>query len=149
MSQLFIGIDSGTQSTRAVLVDGDTGAASWRAHAAAYDIPAVRGAWHQGAGSGRLGPRGDRHGRAGVLDAAGAEPPDAVAGIGISGQQHGFVPLDAEGHVIRPAKLWCDTSDRAAVRHDHARGLGGLTRTIELLGQRAFLPASRHRRSSG
>jgi xylulokinase len=33
-----------------------------------------------------------------------------VTGIGISGQQHGFVPLDGEACVIRPAKLWCDTS---------------------------------------
>ncbi|MCY2960721.1 MAG: xylulokinase [Planctomycetota bacterium] len=30
--------------------------------------------------------------------------------LGVSGQQHGFVPLDAAGAVIRPAKLWCDTS---------------------------------------
>ena len=35
--------------------------------------------------------------------------PEAVKGIGVSGQQHGMVPLDAEGTVIRPAKLWCDT----------------------------------------
>jgi len=33
-----------------------------------------------------------------------------VEGIGISGQQHGFVPLDSAHKVIRPAKLWCDTS---------------------------------------
>ena len=34
----------------------------------------------------------------------------AVAAIGVSGQQHGFVPLDAQGNVLAPAKLWCDTS---------------------------------------
>lgn len=33
-----------------------------------------------------------------------------VAAIGVSGQQHGFVPLDAAGRVLAPAKLWCDTS---------------------------------------
>ena len=33
-----------------------------------------------------------------------------VQGIGVSGQQHGFVPLDSAHQVIRPAKLWCDTS---------------------------------------
>ena len=33
-----------------------------------------------------------------------------ITSIGVSGQQHGFVPLDEQGHVIRPAKLWCDTS---------------------------------------
>lgn len=33
----------------------------------------------------------------------------AVA-IGVSGQQHGFVPLDSAGKVLAPVKLWCDTS---------------------------------------
>lgn len=32
-----------------------------------------------------------------------------VRGIGVSGQQHGLVALDADYQVIRPAKLWCDT----------------------------------------
>jgi len=31
-----------------------------------------------------------------------------VAGIGVSGQQHGMVALDENYDVIRPAKLWCD-----------------------------------------
>ena len=30
--------------------------------------------------------------------------------VGVSGQQHGFVPLDGEGNVIYNVKLWCDTS---------------------------------------
>ncbi|MGO4222863.1 xylulokinase [Lysobacter sp. TAF61] len=33
-----------------------------------------------------------------------------VSAIGVSGQQHGFVPVDAAGGVLAPAKLWCDTS---------------------------------------
>jgi len=33
-----------------------------------------------------------------------------IVGIGVSGQQHGFVPLDETGSPIRPVKLWCDTS---------------------------------------
>lgn len=33
-----------------------------------------------------------------------------VVCLGISGQQHGFVPLDKKGQPIRPAKLWNDTS---------------------------------------
>ena len=31
-----------------------------------------------------------------------------VAGIGVSGQQHGLVVLDEFGQPMRPAKLWCD-----------------------------------------
>lgn len=37
----------------------------------------------------------------------------SIDAIGVSGQQHGFVPLDADGHVIRPVKLWNDTSTAA------------------------------------
>lgn len=33
----------------------------------------------------------------------------SVAAIGVSGQQHGFVPLAANGEVLAPVKLWCDT----------------------------------------
>lgn len=33
-----------------------------------------------------------------------------IVAIGVSGQQHGFVPLDAGGRAIRPVKLWNDTS---------------------------------------
>jgi len=36
-----------------------------------------------------------------------------LVAIGVSGQQHGFVPLDREGYTIRPVKLWCDTSTTA------------------------------------
>ena len=36
----------------------------------------------------------------------------AVA-VGVSGQQHGFVPLDRNGEVLAPVKLWCDTSTAA------------------------------------
>ena len=34
----------------------------------------------------------------------------SVVAIGVSGQQHGFVPLDKAGEVQAPVKLWCDTS---------------------------------------
>ncbi|MGE4619222.1 MAG: xylulokinase [Planctomycetota bacterium] len=34
----------------------------------------------------------------------------SIAGIGISGQQHGSVFVDENDRVVRAAKLWCDTS---------------------------------------
>lgn len=33
-----------------------------------------------------------------------------VVAIGVSGQQHGFVPLSKNGEVLVPVKLWCDTA---------------------------------------
>ncbi|MGV2983302.1 FGGY family carbohydrate kinase, partial [Microbacterium sp. AGC85] len=44
--------------------------------------------------------------RSAIADAGGL---DDVAAVGIGGQQHGLVALDAEGRVIRPALLWNDT----------------------------------------
>ncbi len=40
----------------------------------------------------------------------------SLKAIGVSGQQHGSVFLDKNDEVIRPAKLWCDTSTVAEAR---------------------------------
>ncbi len=44
------------------------------------------------------------------LRAEGPVEMSEVKAIGVSGQQHGFVPLDESDRVIRPAKLWNDVS---------------------------------------
>src|SRR5690606_6124941 len=56
-----------------------------------------------------------------------------VSAIGVSGQQHGFVPLDADGEVLAPAKLWCDTSTQAECQ-EIMQAVGGPARCIELAG---------------
>jgi xylulokinase len=38
---------------------------------------------------------------------------DEIAGIGLSGQMHGLVMLDASHEVLRPAILWCDQRTQA------------------------------------
>lgn len=40
-----------------------------------------------------------------------------IRGIGVSGQQHGLVALDASGNPLRPAKLWCDVEAAAEAQH--------------------------------
>jgi xylulokinase len=40
-------------------------------------------------------------------------PADEIAGIGLSGQMHGLVMLDAAHNVLRPAILWCDQRTQA------------------------------------
>ncbi len=72
-----------------------------------------------------------------VLVALGARKQEVVA-IGVSGQQHGFVPLDAAGKVIRPAKLWCDTSTVDQCKQFEAE-FGGAEEIIKLSGN-AMLP---------
>jgi xylulokinase len=56
-----------------------------------------------------------------------------IRAIGVSGQQHGFVPLDASGAVLAPAKLWCDTSTQPECGQITAAA-GGAERCIALAG---------------
>jgi xylulokinase len=56
-----------------------------------------------------------------------------VQAIGVSGQQHGLVALDAFGMPLRPAKLWCDTTTQPEVDEITA-SLGGHDRCIALSG---------------
>ncbi|ULU23463.1 xylulokinase [Dyella terrae] len=57
----------------------------------------------------------------------------AIVAIGVSGQQHGFVPLDADGNVLAPVKLWCDTSTQPECEEIMAAA-GGAERCVELGG---------------
>ena len=57
--------------------------------------------------------------------------------MAVSGQQHGFVPLDRSNRVLAPVKLWCDTSTR-----EHAEQIeeafGGADACIHELGNRVL-----------
>ena len=44
------------------------------------------------------------------FDKIDVEIKNSIAAIGVSGQQHGFVPLDKNGRPVYNVKLWCDTS---------------------------------------
>ncbi len=57
----------------------------------------------------------------------------SVAAIGVSGHQHGLVVLDAQNNIIRPAKLWCDTSTSEQC-DEISRAFGGAPGLIELAG---------------
>ena len=56
-----------------------------------------------------------------------------VAAIGVSGQQHGFVPVDAAGKVLAPAKLWCDTSTQTECE-EIMEAVGGAQQCVKLAG---------------
>jgi xylulokinase len=60
-------------------------------------------------------------------------PPDA---LGLSGQMHGLVCLDAQGRVLRPAILWNDQRTEAQCAAIERRL--GLERLLELTGNRAL-----------
>jgi len=56
----------------------------------------------------------------------------AVA-VGVSGQQHGFVPLGKSGEVLAPVKLWCDTSTVAECV-DITNAYGGAQKCLDEVG---------------
>lgn len=61
---------------------------------------------------------------------------EAVTAIGLTGQMHGMVLLDAEGNVLRPAILWND--QRTQAQCDWITEKVGFERLIALTGNRAL-----------
>jgi xylulokinase len=130
MPNYAIGIDSGTQGTKALVVDTATGRVLGRGRAPHVMIEGL------GPGASEQDPAVWVGAAEKALTAALKQSRiDAgkVVAIGVSGQQHGFVPLDAAGRVIRPAKLWNDTS---TIREnaDIVAALGGVKAAIAQLG---------------
>ncbi len=130
---LFIGIDSGTQSVKAVVLDLDTRkviAEARAPHSLIDGLPVGHMEQHPQEWSAAMDNV--------ILEVASKIDRQRVRGIGVSGQQHGFVPLDAKGAVIRPAKLWCDTSTVAECAL-LTKKIGGEKAAIRKAGL-AFLP---------
>ncbi|MEE4219222.1 MAG: xylulokinase [Xanthomonadales bacterium] len=98
-----VGIDLGTQSLKVIFYDFD-----------AREVVV--------SGSARLDLYQDDNGAAeqqahwwlsalhDVMDRVGHEVRQSAVAVGVSGQQHGFVPVSESGRVLAPVKLWCDTS---------------------------------------
>ena len=104
---ITLGIDCGTQSTKTIALDSATGRIIASA-AQSYEVLPGLPPGHLEQNPSTWTEAVDATIQQ-VLTALGSRRSE-VRGIGVSGQQHGFVPLDANGHVIRAAKLWCDTS---------------------------------------
>ena len=135
MRTLLIGIDSGTQSTKALVIDAKTGRVLGSGQVAYSLIPNLpSGAKEQHPHTWR---EATTKAIQSALKQAKAKAGEIVA-MGVSGQQHGFVPLDKHGEVIRPAKLWCDTST-AKECDEITANLGGAKATIKAIGN-AVLP---------
>src|SRR6266436_2625222 len=110
MRTLVLGIDSGTQSTKVLVVDARDGkviASAAQEYGLIENLPP--GAKEQHPHTWREATASAIRQSLRQAKATAAE----VKAIGVSGQQHGFVPLDKAGQVIRPAKLWCGTSTAA------------------------------------
>jgi xylulokinase len=125
-----IGIDSGTQGTKALVVDFATGRVLGKGYAVHAMAPGLK------PGESEQDPAtwvaAMERALALALRSSRADPAKVVS-LGVSGQQHGFVALDARGRPIRPAKLWNDTSTIAETEALIGR-LGGPRLYIKKLG---------------
>ena len=130
MRTLLLGIDCGTQSTKVLVVDARSGrvlAEASQGHDLIAGLPPGAKEQHPQAWL-----TATAKAIKAALQGAKARAGEVVA-MGVSGQQHGFVPLDKTGAVIRPAKLWCDTTTAPECAEITAR-LGGPKQTIAALG---------------
>jgi xylulokinase len=126
-----IGIDASTTATKAVLID-ETGAVKGVGVTEyGYEIPHPLWSeqspvlWWDGAVASIRS----------VLATTGVSGADVVA-IGLTGQMHGLVLLDAAGEVLRPAILWND--QRTAAECDRIREAVGAKLLVEVTGNDAL-----------
>ena len=71
-----------------------------------------------------------------VLAKSGAKPED-ISGIGLSGQMHGMVLLDADNKVLRRSIIWCD--QRTTAECEQITSLVGKERLIEITANPALV----------
>ena len=116
MAPLVLGIDSSTQSTKALLVDAETGQVLEERRASHPDGTEVDPrAWLR------------------AVDEAAGPLLDRADALAVGGQQHGMVLLDEAGEVVRDALLWNDTrsADAATALIEE---MGGPQASVEEIG---------------
>lgn len=112
---VVLGVDSGTQSTKVLALDAESGqvVGEGRAPHSGEDIQHPNEWW-----------------TALIAATRQATPPGSkVEGISVGGQQHGMVTLDASDNVVRPAPLWnnlaaATDADRLNIEANFAKEVG-------------------------
>ena len=121
----LLGLDVGTSSVKGIAIDGD--GAVLAVAERGYPLSTPRPGWSE------QDPEDWWRGAAEVLDELDAAN---AAGIGLSGQMHGLVALDAGGRPLRPAILWNDGRTQAQCEEIEQRI--GFERLVQLTGNRAL-----------
>jgi xylulokinase len=131
MTDLVLGLDVSTTATKAVLVD--RGGTVVAVGVSEYPFEAPQAGWSEQ--SPHLWWSATCEAVASALRSAGAEAA-SVRCVGLTGQMHGSVLLDASGDVVRPALLWND--QRTGQQCDAIRDAVGAARLVELTGNDAL-----------
>ena len=113
---LVLGIDSSTQSCKALLVDSETG-----------EVVDSRRAPHPD------GTEVDPRAWIDALRSSAEELLPQAAAVAVGGQQHGMVLLDEHDAVVRPALLWNDTRS-APQAESLTEFLGGPEQAVQRIG---------------
>jgi len=128
---LVLGLDLGTTGAKAGVVSRDGSVVATAT--AEYETFTPRPGWAE------QRPEDWWEASAGAIRAAvessGARASD-ISGVGVSGQMHGAVFLDAEGSVVRPCILWCD--QRASAQCDWITDTVGEDGLAALVGNSAL-----------
>ena len=123
--EVLVGLDVGTTGAKAVAIS-PRGEVLARAQED-YQLSTPRPGWSE------QDPEDWWRASEAALAAVGA---DRAQGVGLSGQMHGLVVLDAADYVIRPAILWND--QRTAAECAEIEERVGLQSLIQLTGNRAL-----------
>lgn len=127
----LIGADIGTSGTKVVLFDQD--GTPICSHTAEYEVSQPENGWAE------QNPEdwwnATKEGIRAVLSESGADPAK-IRGVGLSGQMHGLVMLDADGRVLRPSIIWCD--QRTAEEAEEMTAVCGRERLVSVTGNPAI-----------
>jgi xylulokinase len=132
MARKLLGIDIGTGGTRAVLID-ETGRVLGSATAEHQPISSPHRGWAEQepddwwAAACKAVPQCLANAKATA---------DEVDSVGLTGQMHGLVMLDADGKVLRPSLIWCDQRTEEECREITEKV--GAKRLIELTANPAL-----------
>jgi xylulokinase len=124
---ILVGIDVGTSATKGLAITPDGTVVA--TEEAEYPLSTPRPGWSE------QDPEDWWRATQAVL-ARLTERAGSPAGIGLSGQMHGLVALDATNRPLRPAILWND--QRTQAECDEIEQTTGLERLIALTGNRAL-----------
>ena len=127
----FLGIDSSTTATKALLMDAAGVVVGVASSSYGYETPHPLWSEQQP----ELWWTGTVNSIRQVLAETGVAP-TAVQAIGLTGQMHGLVLLDSAGQSLRPAILWND--QRTAAECDEMRAIIGKERLIAMTGNDAL-----------
>jgi xylulokinase len=127
----FIGIDTSTTATKALLMDESGKVLGVASNEYSFETP--HPLWSEQSPS--LWWDATLESIRQVMEKTKVDP-SAVKGIGLTGQMHGLVLLDEKGEVLRPSILWND--QRTAAQCDKIRQRLGKEKLIQITGNDAL-----------